>query len=85
MAVGTLDVDGLSVDQQLSVYGEQNEGDIDMLSQANEDYKAAIERGDMKAAQEDVDFVAAQAGYDTTTTVYHATANGGRFNAFDPL
>lgn len=46
------------------------------------DYMSAVESGDMETAQRMVDEVAAKAGYNIK--VYHGTANGGRFNIFDP-
>ena len=49
------------------------------LQEANVDYQDAVARGDMEAAQEDVDFYAEQKGY--TFRAYHGTLNS--FNQFD--
>ena len=49
------------------------------LQEANADYMSAVERGDMEAAQEDVEFVAKQAGY--TEEAFHGTH--ANFNTFD--
>jgi len=65
---------------QYSVYGDVTVADMEqMLAQANEDYSNAVERGDMEAAQEVVDFAAQQAGY--TLETFHGT--GETFTVFN--
>lgn len=65
---------------QFSAYGDLTDADIDqMLTQANEDYSNAVERGDMEAAQDVVDFAAQQAGY--TLDTFHGT--GEYFTVFN--
>lgn len=69
---------------QYSVYGDVTAADMEqMLNQADSDYMDAVNRGDMEAAQEDVDFVAEQAGY--TERAYHGTDAFGftQFNTED--
>ena len=59
---------------QYSVFGDETTtADMEqMLSDADADYQDAISRGDMEAAQQDVDFAAQQAGY--RLIVYHGTS-----------
>ena len=69
--------------REYSVTGELSEAQkAQALRETSDDYQSALERGDMKAAQEDVESAAEQAGY--TIKVYHGTANGGAFTVFDP-
>ena len=75
----TDDVYSDGVDPSLSIYGEENEGDLDLTNDAASDYQDAVARGDMEAAQEDVDFYAEQKGY--TEEVFHGTRS--KFNSFD--
>ena len=65
---------------QLSAFGDQTEADRAMLQEAAQDYQSAVERGDMKAAAEDVESYAASRGY--TEKVFHGTPNFG-FTTFD--
>ena len=65
---------------QQSVYGEMSEADVELLRQMDEDYMAAVERGDTDEAQRMVDEKAEQAGY--TDMVYHGTNRCG-FTEFD--
>ena len=66
---------------QNSIDGDITDADLDqMLRDAGVDYMDAVSRGDMEAAQEDVDYYAEQKGY--TIKAYHGTPNG-KFNVFD--
>ena len=62
-----------------SVMGDLTAADQDLMTDAVNDYADAVARGDMEAAQEDVDFYAEQNGY--TIKAYHGTA--APFNTFD--
>ena len=66
---------------QFSAYGDQTEADRELVRDAARDYQSAVERGDMQAAQEDVDFVAKLHGY--TEKIFHGTTSFG-FTQIDP-
>ena len=67
---------------QYSVYGDEfTTADMEqMVSQANTDYMDAVNRGDMEAAENDVEFAAEANGY--TDKAYHGTTRFG-FTEFD--
>jgi len=65
---------------QDSVYGTLTEADRQLMADAANDYADAVARGDMEAAQEDLDFAAEQNGY--TVKAFHGTPEGG-FTVFN--
>ena len=64
------------VSGRYSAYGDTTEADRAIMRDAAKDYQDAVDRGDMEAAQQDVDFAAEQAGFDTEDA-YHGTESFG--------
>lgn len=66
-------------EEKRSVFGDMTLADRRVLRETERDYKSAVKRGDMDAAQKDVDYYAQSKGY--TLEVFHGT--GETFNRFN--